>query len=65
MNVLAQVEVEYETMPGWKTDISQCREFEELPVNAQNYILRIEQLVGVKIEWVGVGPTREAMIRRH
>ena len=39
---LYAVEVEYETMPGWKTDISSCRTFDELPEEAKNYVSRIE-----------------------
>ena len=34
-------------MPGWKTAISAVRKFEELPVNAQNYVLKIEELLGI------------------
>jgi adenylosuccinate synthase len=59
---LEKVEVEYETMPGWMTDISKCKNMEELPVNAVKYIQRIEQVLGTKVEWIGVGPERDAMI---
>ncbi len=62
MNILADVEVVYETLPGWKEDVSQCRSFSALPVNAQAYIRRVEALVGVPVEWIGVGAGREAMI---
>merc|ERR1719288_312287 len=58
------VEVEYITMPGWKPSISKIRKFEELPVNAQNYVKKIEELLGVPMRWVGVGPERDAMILR-
>ena len=58
------VEVEYITMPGWKTSISKIRKFEDLPVNAQNYVKKIEELLGVPMRWVGVGPERDAMILR-
>jgi adenylosuccinate synthase len=54
----------YETLPGWKCDISGSRTFEELPRNAQMYVLRIEELIGVPVKWVSVGPRREAMIVR-
>ena len=59
------VEVEYITLPGWKTSISKVRKFEDLPVNAQNYILKIEELLGVPMRWVGVGPDRDSMILRN
>ncbi|KAF9185731.1 phosphoribosylaminoimidazole carboxylase ade2 [Haplosporangium sp. Z 767] len=60
--LLERVEVVYETMPGWKTDISKCRTFEDLPVNAQKYIRRIEELCGVPVEWIGVGVDRDDMV---
>ncbi|KAG0286016.1 hypothetical protein BGZ98_005254, partial [Dissophora globulifera] len=62
LSLLERVEVVYETVPGWKTDISKCRVFEDLPVNAQKYIRRIEDLCGVPVEWIGVGVDREDMV---
>ncbi|KAK3809175.1 MAG: adenylsuccinate synthetase [Benniella sp.] len=62
LSLLEKVEVVYETLPGWKTDISKCRTFEELPPNAQKYIRRIEELCEVPIEWIGVGVDREDMV---
>ncbi len=47
LKLLGSVQVEYETLPGWNQDISKCRSFQELPLNAQNYIKRIEALIGV------------------
>lgn len=47
---------------SWKEDISKCKNFYELPMNAQKYIRRIEELVGVPIKWIGVGPSRESLI---
>jgi adenylosuccinate synthase len=58
---LYAVEVEYETMPGWKTDISKCRTFKELPSEAQHYVNRIEELVGCPVSFIGVGAGREDM----
>ncbi|KAG0379101.1 hypothetical protein BGX24_001771 [Mortierella sp. AD032] len=62
LSLLENVEVVYETMPGWKTDISKCRTFEDLPVNAQKYIRRIEEICGVPVEWIGVGVDRDDMV---
>jgi len=59
---LARVEVVYETFPGWEKDISAIRKFEDLPVNCQKYVRRVEELIAVKIEWIGVGPGRDAMV---
>ncbi|SMG11069.1 adenylosuccinate synthase [Paenibacillus aquistagni] len=54
----------YEKLAGWKSDISGIRTFEELPKAAQDYVLRIEQLIGVPIHNISVGPRREQMIIR-
>lgn len=61
---LDKVECIYQTVPGWSEDISKARSFEELPVNAQNYVKMIEDAAGVPVKWIGVGPEREATIRR-
>lgn len=45
--VLQRVEVQYETLPGWDSDTSAARSFEELPENAQKYVRFIEEHVGV------------------
>ena len=60
---LEKVTVEYVSYPGWKSDITGVRKFEDLPVNAQNYVRGIEQHTGMKIRWIGVGPSRDAMIQ--
>ena len=64
MDSLAQVEPVYETMPGWKEDISGIRRFEDLPVAAQNYVKKLESLVGAPIRMVSVSPERNATIMR-
>jgi len=60
----SQCEVEYETYPGWREDISKCTKFSQLPENAQRYVLRVEQLLGTKIRWIGTGGDRIDMIER-
>ena len=55
----------FETFPGWEEDISVARSFEELPENAQNYVLALERLSGCRISVIGVGPDREQSIVRH
>ena len=42
------VEVEYITMPGWKTSIAHKSSFSDLPPNAQAYVRKLEELVGVQ-----------------
>ncbi|XP_060099623.1 adenylosuccinate synthetase isozyme 2 isoform X2 [Heteronotia binoei] len=61
--VLNKVEVQYETLPGWNRDISNARTFDDLPVHAQNYVRFIEMELGVPVKWIGVGKSRESMIR--
>ncbi|TSD94424.1 adenylosuccinate synthase [Skermania sp. ID1734] len=55
----------FEEMPGWWEDISHARVFEDLPRNAQNYVLRLEELSGARISCIGVGPGRDQTIVRH
>lgn len=59
------VEVEYITCPGWKTCIADIRRFEDLPQNCQHYILIVESMLGLPVRWIGVGPSRDAMILRE
>ena len=53
-----------EKLPGWHTDISGIRRFEDLPAEAQNYVLTLEKLVGCPIKYISVGPERDAYIER-
>ncbi len=56
----------YEEMPGWSESTVGAKSMEELPVNARNYIKRIETLVGVPIDMVSTGPDREeTIVLRH
>lgn len=54
--------MEYEELPGWKSDISSIRNYSDLPKAACQYVQRIEELVGVPIHYIGVGPGRDALI---
>ena len=53
-----------EELPGWESPTTEVRRFEDLPAAAQRYVLRIEELIGVRVEYIGVGPEREALIVR-
>jgi adenylosuccinate synthase len=55
----------YETYPGWDEDITAAKKFEDLPKNAQDYVLALEKLSGTRISAIGVGPDRNATIVRH
>ena len=61
---LDKVECVYQTVKGWQEDISKARSFDELPANAQSYVKMIEEATGVPVKWIGVGPERDATIRR-
>jgi adenylosuccinate synthase len=52
----------YEELPGWKTDITGARTFEELPEKAKAYVRRLEELAGCPIVMVSVGPRRDETI---
>lgn len=62
--VLERARPVYEELPGWDEDISLCKRWEELPPNAQAYFTRIEDLTGVPIAAISVGPGREQTIER-
>jgi len=53
-----------ECVPGWTGDLRACREYDELPASAREYVERIESLVGVPVTLVGVGPDRSQTICR-
>ncbi|MGY4858379.1 adenylosuccinate synthase [Cryobacterium sp. AP23] len=55
----------YEEFPGWTEDITHVRTFEDLPKNAQDYVLALEDMSGARISAIGVGPDREAILTRH
>jgi adenylosuccinate synthase len=61
---LDKVELVYQTLPGWKEDISTARSFDALPANAQSYVKMLEEAAEVPVKWIGVGPERDATIRR-
>jgi adenylosuccinate synthase len=55
----------YEYLDGWWEDISSCRTFDALPLNAQRYVLALEEMSGTRIWGVGVGPGREQTLVVH
>lgn len=62
LKVLDQCRPVYETLPGWKTDISAIRSREDLPRNARRYIERIEELTHTPVDIISVGPGRDQTI---
>jgi adenylosuccinate synthase len=57
-NGMAYVEPVYETLPGWDEDITAAKSWDDLPDNARDYLKRIEELSGVPVGLVSVGPDR-------
>ena len=51
-------------LPPRHEDITECRSFEDLPQRAQDYVLRLEELSGAPISYIGVGPGRDQTIMR-
>lgn len=62
INMHKYLEPVYETYEGWKEDISKAKTMEELPLNARKYLNKLEELVGIPIKIVSVGPDREQTI---
>ncbi len=62
--LLDEAEPVYESLPGWGTDISGARRWEDLPENARRYVEFVEKSVGCPIRQVSVGPERESIIIR-
>ncbi|NLG10409.1 MAG: adenylosuccinate synthase, partial [Coriobacteriaceae bacterium] len=55
----------YEELPGWRTDITDCRSYKDLPREAKDYIEFIEDHAGVPVSIIAVGPDREQTIMRR
>jgi adenylosuccinate synthase len=62
--VYERLEPIYEELPGWTSDTTRCRSWADLPAAARRYVERLEELAGVPISHVSVGPEREQMIVR-
>ncbi|MFA6930001.1 MAG: adenylosuccinate synthase [Lentisphaeria bacterium] len=59
LKVLAEVEPMYEELPGWLTDISKVRRYQDLPHNCQRYMEKITEASGIPVGIVSVGPERD------
>jgi adenylosuccinate synthase len=62
---LAKCKPIYTELKGWTEDITKATKYSELPQNAQDYIQFIEKECKVPISWIGNGPKREEMFRKH
>lgn len=62
IKLLEQCRPVYEEIDGWSDDISKAKSIDELPVNARRFIQRLEELAGVKMTLISVGPGRDETI---
>jgi len=60
--LMGAAECIYETLPGWKSDVTGCQRFKDLPAEAQEYVERIENLIGRPVGFISVGPERRQTI---
>jgi adenylosuccinate synthase len=65
IKVLQEREPAYEEIPGWKADLRDIRNFEDLPPRARDYVRHIEDLTGTEVILVSVGERREETILRR
>jgi len=54
----------YEELPGWQAPISHIRDFEQLPVEARQYVTRLEEFISCPANIISVGPAREQTIHK-
>ncbi len=59
LNRISEVTPIYEELPGWETSTEEVRAFDQLPINAQKYVRRIEELLNSTVKIISVGPKRE------
>jgi adenylosuccinate synthase len=65
VSTYTKVEPIYKTLPGWKEDISNILNYEDLPENAKNYVREIEKALEVNVSMVSVGPDHSQTIIRE
>ncbi len=61
-SILHKVRPIYETLPGWQSEITDAEHLEDLPAAARDYVRFVEQLAGVPVTFVSVGPGREQTV---
>ena len=54
----------YEELPGWETPTSHMRQYEQLPLEARQYVARLEELISCPVNLICVGPAREQTIHK-
>jgi adenylosuccinate synthase len=61
-SVLHKVRPVYETLPGWNRELDGATRLEDLPAQARAYVMRVQELAGVPVSYVGVGPARDQTV---
>jgi adenylosuccinate synthase len=59
---LSKITPVYETLPGWNTDITKCKTYDELPEKTKEYLAFIAKEAGISITIISVGPKRDETI---
>ena len=62
LDVLENCEPVYEEVSGWMEDTSKVRDVKSLPGKAMDYIRKVEEIIGLKVKMVSVGPERLQII---
>jgi adenylosuccinate synthase len=60
-----KIEPIYEDLPGWKSNTFGVSRYEDLPLNARNYLKRVEQVTGAEISIISTGPDRDHTMVLH
>ena len=60
---LAECQPIYEELPGWQTPTTDIRQYDDLPLEARQYVARLEELTSCPIDLICVGPAREQVIQ--
>lgn len=62
-NDLKNLKPIFETIPGWQSEVTEARTLDDLPVNAVQFVAKLEELIGRKVEFISVGPDRAQTIK--
>ena len=60
--VLGEVVAEYITLPGWNTELRNCRSVDDLPDEAKAFVAAVEREAGIPVRIIGVGPERDDVL---
>ena len=61
-SVLHKVKPIYETLPGWECEIDRAERIDDLPTEARDFVAFVQELAGVPVTFLGVGPGREQTV---